>query len=151
MAACKQKGRAADFRKNASGYSHTYADAGNANLHFLSLFPSDAEIASAARDAYDEALSLWELLGYYPSTSVVVKAPTTNISPQHNHTNNDGDTSEEEDDEIEEHSDKKDLQNALDAAAKFQAKGLPSENVDATLDECGFAAASLNLADLENM
>ncbi len=48
-------------------------------------------------------------------------------------------------------SDWQQLQNALDAAAEAQAKSLPTNKVDNVLDECGYAVASLHLADLESL
>ncbi|KAF8996982.1 hypothetical protein BDQ17DRAFT_1217494, partial [Cyathus striatus] len=56
----------ADFQQQAAGYSHTYFDSSSANLLSLAQFPSDADISHIASVAYEEALSLWELLGYFP-------------------------------------------------------------------------------------
>lgn len=44
MAACKQKNSKVNFQRSAAGYTHTYSDADGADLHLLSIFPSDAEI-----------------------------------------------------------------------------------------------------------
>ncbi|KAH9163567.1 hypothetical protein EDB89DRAFT_1807668, partial [Lactarius sanguifluus] len=63
MAACKAKNMKVDFRRTAAGYSHTYFDADNIPLHVLSEFPSDHEISQAAAVAFDEASTLWDLLG----------------------------------------------------------------------------------------
>ncbi|KAF8999679.1 hypothetical protein BDQ17DRAFT_1228704, partial [Cyathus striatus] len=52
-----------DFRQQAAGYAHTYFDSGNANLESLAQFPNDTDIIHIASVAYEEALSLWELLG----------------------------------------------------------------------------------------
>ncbi|KDR83159.1 hypothetical protein GALMADRAFT_206799 [Galerina marginata CBS 339.88] len=145
MAACKRKGKAADFRKTASGYSHTYSEADGADLNFLAIFPTDDEIELLAKTAYDEATTLWGLLGYCPSGDL----PTSNVSE----TNDDENLSDDEDDDQEDDniSDRRQLQNALDAAAVLQSEGLPSDQGDRALDQCGFAAASLNLSDLERI
>ncbi|KAL7281612.1 hypothetical protein ACG7TL_004929 [Trametes sanguinea] len=50
----------------ASGYAHTYFDHGDANLAFLSVFPSDIDITDATQEAWDEACNLWDLLGVNP-------------------------------------------------------------------------------------
>ncbi|KAI0291529.1 hypothetical protein BC826DRAFT_881189, partial [Russula brevipes] len=63
MAACRAKNTTTDFRRTAAGYCHTYFDAGNDHLGVLSAFPSDHEIAQAAGAAFEEANSLWDLLG----------------------------------------------------------------------------------------
>ncbi|KJA28106.1 hypothetical protein HYPSUDRAFT_93316, partial [Hypholoma sublateritium FD-334 SS-4] len=67
MAACKQKNSKVNLQRSAAGYTHTYSDGDDADLHFLSIFPSDAKISSTAKDAYEEAVMIWEILGYYPS------------------------------------------------------------------------------------
>ena len=143
MAACKRKNKA-DFRRAAAGYSHTYSEANDADMHFLTIFPTDAEIASASQTAFDESTMLWELLGYYPTSSPAADIP----SP----IENDVELSDEEDNvDDDEISDRRELQNALDAAAVMQASGLPTNQVDETLDQCGFAVAALNLTELEKM
>ncbi|KJA12983.1 hypothetical protein HYPSUDRAFT_152101 [Hypholoma sublateritium FD-334 SS-4] len=151
IAACKQKNIKADFQRSAAGYSHTYLDAEDADLHFLALFPTDEEISSTAKDAYEEAVMLWELLGYYP-TSSSDDGPTSAMVEGGVQVS-DEDCSDDEESDIDEGepSDRQQLQDALDAAAAVQAHQLPSNQVDDTLDECGYAVASLNLVELQHM
>ncbi|KAJ3007533.1 hypothetical protein NUW54_g3516 [Trametes sanguinea] len=59
--------RATDPKARAAGYAHSYYDTRNINLAQLAVFPSDADIDSAAQDAWEEAHSLFSLLGLVPS------------------------------------------------------------------------------------
>ncbi|KAK1231267.1 hypothetical protein PQX77_005607 [Marasmius sp. AFHP31] len=65
-AACVSQTKSQDFQKRAAGYSHTYFAADNANFHFLSTYLTDEELASATAAAYEEAVILWGILGYFP-------------------------------------------------------------------------------------
>ncbi|KAI0688683.1 hypothetical protein C8T65DRAFT_700472 [Cerioporus squamosus] len=56
-----------DAKARASGYHHSYTDSRGVDLAVLRQFPSDCEIASILEVAYEEALSLWALLGVSPS------------------------------------------------------------------------------------
>lgn len=67
-------------RDRASGYAHTYFDAGNVDLALLAVFPSDLEIATAAQEAWDEAANLWDLLGINPHD--LLPASTQASSPE---------------------------------------------------------------------
>ncbi|KAJ3516574.1 hypothetical protein NLJ89_g1045 [Agrocybe chaxingu] len=158
MAACKHKSSKANLQRTAGGYSHTYSDSDDADLHFLSIFPSDREIALIAEDAYEEAMMLWELLGYYPSATALVnvrnftmqmRVPTEVSNAEMS--DDEGDSDGEDDDNDDEVSPRQQLQNALDDVAARQAEGCPSENVDNALDECSYAAACFNLNDLEKI
>lgn len=51
----------------ASGYNHTYLDSGKASLPILRVFPSDDDIQRAASTAFEEAMSLFTLLGVAPA------------------------------------------------------------------------------------
>lgn len=150
MAACKRKSTKANFKKTASGYSHTYADADNTDLLVLASFPTDEEMESATKDAYEEALTLWELLGYDPmiNDNNVSMATTSSNTPAEDS----GDEDQNEDDEKEAHiSDWQELQNAMDAAANAQTSIFLTNTKEDTLDSCGYAAAALNMAEFENM
>lgn len=155
MAACKQKNSKVNFQRSAAGYTHTYSDADGADLHLLSIFPSDVEINATAKDAYEEAVMLWEILGYYPTLDSNI-GPTSAIFMEKAGDDDDNCSEDEEydtDNDLDEKepSDRRQLQNALDAAAEAQAKSLPTNKVDNALDECGYAVASLHLADLESL
>ena len=60
--ACKSAVRS-DPRATAAGYVHSYYDPEKANLPLLSIFPSDADMDTAACHAWEEAANLWDLLG----------------------------------------------------------------------------------------
>lgn len=148
MAACKRKTHKLNFRKTASGYSHTYSDGDTTDLRSLAIFPTDVEIASVTKMVFDEATMLWELLGYYPSGTATGAQMGT--EPTIGRSVDDGEVSESEE-EVEEESDRQELQNALNNAAAMQADGLPSDRTDNELDQCVYAAASFNITDLEEM
>jgi hypothetical protein len=152
MAACRAKNIKIDFRSTAAGYSHTYFDADDIPLRILSEFPSDQEIASAASSAFDEATALWDLLGYYPSSSpnnaagiAAIAAPLAYLSQPSVH---DADEDIEAEDVANEESDRCLLQNALNSST--QLSGLDN-HTQGRLDECTYAAACLGIADQERM
>lgn len=67
-----------DSKATANGYNHTHFDARGLNIPTLATFPSDDEIAAAAREAAEEAGSLLALLGVSPKRlheDVAVKLP----------------------------------------------------------------------------
>ena len=72
-AAC-QSGATSDPRARASGYAHTYFDCGKVNLALLALYPTDDEIALVAKEAWEEATNLWDLLGVAPSDLLTPEA-----------------------------------------------------------------------------
>ncbi|KAF8956013.1 hypothetical protein BDZ97DRAFT_1672397 [Flammula alnicola] len=165
MAACKKKNINADFKRTASGYSHTYFDGDDIDLHFLTIFPTDEEIKSAAAAAYEEAFSLWILLGYEPTENISSAVSTgekeTSTQYQEVQESPTGDEDVDDDDLVDgdpiccetvapeqEIYDKHELENALNLAATRCSEGLPSEKTDKALDECGYAAAALNISDL---
>lgn len=55
-------------KARASGYSHTYNDNRGIDLTDLATFPSDGEITRAAKEGYEEAQSLFALLGVLPGS-----------------------------------------------------------------------------------
>ncbi|KDQ63998.1 hypothetical protein JAAARDRAFT_187383 [Jaapia argillacea MUCL 33604] len=107
----------ADFKKTASGY---FSGEG-ANLHVLAEYPSDSEIANAANTALEEAMTLWDLLGYDPSISspsllppqlTIDSSVTEDTLDQETHDNNNDTESISDTDELL--SPNADLQAALD-------------------------------------
>jgi hypothetical protein len=56
-----------DSKARASGYTHTYFDSEDIDLAALSTFPSDNEFEELAKQAWDEADSLWTALGAPPT------------------------------------------------------------------------------------
>ena len=154
MAACKAKNVKTNFRRTAAGYSHTYFDADGIPLAILSRFPSDHEIAQAAVLAFDEANTLWDILGYYHhSTSghippVCPHPIATGGTGMPEPADEDIDYSDEPEATFSQPSDRRALQDALDSSNR--SSGLDSQ-AQAQLDEYSFAAACLGLADQERM
>ncbi|KAJ3816230.1 hypothetical protein F5880DRAFT_1619596 [Lentinula raphanica] len=52
-----------DGKARARGYNHSYLDRRGIDVAALSAFPSDSELDDASRAAYDDAISLFSLLG----------------------------------------------------------------------------------------
>ncbi|KIK51925.1 hypothetical protein GYMLUDRAFT_145470, partial [Collybiopsis luxurians FD-317 M1] len=52
-----------DGKARASGYNHSYLDRHGIDITALSAFPSDTEIDEESKHAYDDAVSLFSLLG----------------------------------------------------------------------------------------
>lgn len=151
MAACKARTVKTNFRRTAAGYSHTYFDADSIPLAILSSFPSDPEIAHAAVLAFDEASTLWDILGYYHSSSGHIPPPcprqtVPGIPEPDEDTDNLGETKDTVSQPPD--SERYALQDALDASNKLS--GLDGQ-VQARLDEYSYAAACLTLADQERM
>ena len=151
MAACKAKNVQAKFWCTAAGYSHTYFDANDIPLDILSRFPSDSEIAQAATIAYDEAITLWDLLGYYHTGRENSTTPSrgglnqAEAVPDHNE---DADCLGELEDNTFWEVDRHTLQEALDSTKNIS--GL-NDRAHTCLDEYSYAAACLNFADQEKM
>ncbi|KAG7096508.1 hypothetical protein E1B28_003937 [Marasmius oreades] len=138
-AACAIQNKSADFRRTAAGYSHTYFSSDSANLNRLSDFPTDEELTTAAKTAWSEAVSLWGILGYFPEDGTAPTVSKDQLAPD-----------EEDEDESSMVTERRELQNALDSASTLSISGTPA-SVDAIIDECTFAAASLELNDLEKI
>jgi hypothetical protein len=60
-------GHTGNSKSQASGYNHTYFDPEDMDIAVLSIFPTDSDIANAAREAWDEADGLWTTLGVSPA------------------------------------------------------------------------------------
>ncbi|KAI0282652.1 hypothetical protein BC826DRAFT_921590 [Russula brevipes] len=146
MAACRAKHSTTDFQRTAAGYCHTYFDAGNIPLDVLSTFPSDHDIAQAASAAFDEANSLWGLLGYYHDSKLGIPTPpSTSV-----HDVDDDHDAIDSDDAINDAdtSGRRLLQEALDASSKLSGLDGPTQT---RLEEYSFAAACMSIADQEMM
>jgi len=61
------------------GYSHSYLDPETAELKSLALFPTNEEIEIAAREAWEEAIALLDLLGIQ-NTDITHRQPPANTS-----------------------------------------------------------------------
>ncbi|KAJ7040182.1 hypothetical protein C8F04DRAFT_1254358 [Mycena alexandri] len=58
--------KATDFKKQASGYSHTYFTKDDINFGLLGQYPTDLELSAAYEVAAEENNCLWSLLGIHP-------------------------------------------------------------------------------------
>jgi hypothetical protein len=146
MAACKAKNVQVEFRRTAAGYSHTYFDANDIPLGILSEFPSDYEITQAATIAYDEANTLWDLLGYYhTSSNNPASSPSHHADPE---PHEDADHSDEPEDLTSPEFERRSLQEALHSSIAISEL---DSNSKARLDEYSYAAACLNFEDQEKM
>ncbi|KAJ7834881.1 hypothetical protein B0H14DRAFT_2590625 [Mycena olivaceomarginata] len=56
-----------DFKKQASGYCHTYYSSENIDYGLLSQYPTDVELSDAYVMAAQENECLWSLLGIHPA------------------------------------------------------------------------------------
>ncbi|TFK78630.1 hypothetical protein K466DRAFT_507008, partial [Polyporus arcularius HHB13444] len=68
-----------DPKARAAGYAHTYFDPERVDLAKLAIFPSDIEIRQAAQEAWEEAESLFALVGVVPSDFLSAR-PTDSMS-----------------------------------------------------------------------
>lgn len=59
-------GEASDPKARACGYNHTYLDARGIDMQALSSYPDDLDVQRAALEAFEEAESLFALLGVIP-------------------------------------------------------------------------------------
>lgn len=65
-------------KETAAGYAHTYSDCRGIDLTALSAFPTDEQINTAARQAYEEAENLLFILGISPD---LCNEPATITTP----------------------------------------------------------------------
>ncbi|KAJ7178444.1 hypothetical protein C8R43DRAFT_1117832 [Mycena crocata] len=68
-----------DFKKQASGYCHTYYSSENIDYEMLSKFPTDVEFSAAYEMAGQENECLWSMLGVHPDR--IKNAPTPGLAP----------------------------------------------------------------------
>jgi hypothetical protein len=172
LAACRQKHMKADFQKTASGYSHFYFSADGIDVLVLLVFPSDDEISVAIKSAYEEALTLWALLGYYSSlappqpTSTAQEstapAPTPLSEDENDPTDEDevltvesldGQQGPDSEDDGGSPSGRPEVEDALESVREFtnNAEIFKSNAAAVALNECSMAVAATNLADLETL
>ncbi|RXW12056.1 hypothetical protein EST38_g13798 [Candolleomyces aberdarensis] len=157
MAACKEKQSRADFQWTASGYSHFYLDSDGVDIAMLLLFLQDDEIFSAIKSRHEEARTLWSLLGYFPNLQnesvPTSQSQPTNIHPLHvnNHEDNIESDDEEESTSMDDtQSDRRELEDALKKANDYN-QVIRLTVTEEAIQESNYAAAALNLADLEHL
>ncbi|KAJ7500733.1 hypothetical protein B0H11DRAFT_2225129 [Mycena galericulata] len=72
--------KSTDFKKQASGYSHTYFTAEDVDFALLGQMPTDSDFSTAYAIADEENNCLWSLLGIHPSE--IETAPTPGLVAQ---------------------------------------------------------------------
>ncbi|KAJ6589574.1 hypothetical protein B0H19DRAFT_1303929 [Mycena capillaripes] len=70
----------ASYKKQASGYSHTYFTSEDIDFALLGQFPTDIELSMAYKIAAEENDCLWTLLGVHPAQ--IKAAPVPGLVPQ---------------------------------------------------------------------
>ncbi|KAL4259870.1 hypothetical protein AB1N83_010672 [Pleurotus pulmonarius] len=156
MAACQRKVDASDMRRGGAGYAHTHFDGSGADLESLACFPSQETFEHIAGIAWTEANTIWEVLGYFRGSSPTSSLPLVPIP----------DLDVDIDDALDEPTtglelesikvlDRQILDEALQAAAftSVPPSDIPDlpKGVEDILNECGLAAAALNIRDLASV
>ncbi|KAJ7111863.1 hypothetical protein C8R44DRAFT_632580, partial [Mycena epipterygia] len=59
--------KTSDFKKQVSGYSHTYYTSDDVDFALLSQYPTEVELSTAYEIAMEENNCLWSLLGIHPN------------------------------------------------------------------------------------
>lgn len=92
----------ASGKDTAAGYAHTWADCHGINMTALSAFPTDDQIHTAAKQAFDEAENLFFILGVTPKmlTSPPRSIPVLTLPLEDEDVWEDGDDEPDEVDEI---------------------------------------------------
>ncbi|KAJ7182099.1 hypothetical protein C8R46DRAFT_1027905 [Mycena filopes] len=67
--------KSSDFKKQASGYSHTYFTKDDIDFGLLSQYPTDLELSAAYEIAAEENNCLWSLLGIMIHPMDIANAP----------------------------------------------------------------------------
>ncbi|KAJ7150342.1 hypothetical protein C8R46DRAFT_1358417 [Mycena filopes] len=136
-----------DFKKQASGYCHTYYSSENIDYNLLSQYPTDIELSAAYEMAGQENECLWSLLGIHPgrirsaSPRRVVAAPLPDPAFQHLYL-----AAEEADaSELPEKTAAEELQGMIDS---LKTTANLSRAADEELDACVLASAALSMDEL---
>lgn len=156
MANCRRKLSMSDLQRGGAGYTHTHSDSSGANLEVLLSFPSPEVLEKVVKTAWIEANTIWEVLGYFRGASTTPSlplVPATDLDV-------DADDSleeitREEESEVRTPSDRKLLDQALHAAS-VASESLPGslsvpDRIEDMLNECGLAAAALNMRELASL
>ncbi|KAK6992199.1 hypothetical protein R3P38DRAFT_2570976 [Favolaschia claudopus] len=142
-----------DFKKQASGYCHTYYSGGSEiDFERLNQYPTDAALAAAYQIAGQENECLWSLLGIHPFRIKKAPirqspaAPLPNPSLHHLYMQEESNSNSED-----EKTPAEELQELID---NIQTMGSFPKAVDDQLDACIMASVALSmdeLARVENM
>ncbi|KAJ7255123.1 hypothetical protein B0H12DRAFT_1071051 [Mycena haematopus] len=135
-----------DFKKQASGYCHTYYSAQNIDYDLLSRYPSDIELSAAYEMAGQENECLWSLLGIHPAriksapTRGLMAPPPPDPAFEHLYLQEDNDP-----EAVGEKTPAVELQEMIDA---LKTTANLSRAADAQLDACVMASVALSMDEL---
>ncbi|ETW82371.1 hypothetical protein HETIRDRAFT_416575 [Heterobasidion irregulare TC 32-1] len=144
-----------DPKARASGYAHTYFNSHGINLGVLACFPTDSEIQSATKDAWEEAENLFNILGVSPSDFLLASHPTLpsinswyvpGMGPMADKAGSDTDSSEDEQDKgDDEVGDTDELRQLL---VDIRRSGFHEHSVDERLLNLQCATVAMDIDDL---
>ncbi|KAJ7165277.1 hypothetical protein C8R46DRAFT_1277431 [Mycena filopes] len=140
--------KSTDFKKQASGYSHTYFTKDDIDFGLLSQYPTDLELSAAYEIAAEENNCLWSLLGIHPMDIANAPNPGRSFITQPAPDPDFKDLYLNEDDEIveeEERSAAEELQKVVDSLKHVSNI---SRAGDEELDACVMASVALAMEEL---
>ncbi|KAK7058169.1 hypothetical protein R3P38DRAFT_3547667 [Favolaschia claudopus] len=140
---------ATDFKKQASGYAHTYFTKDDVDFSLLAQYPSDVELGIAYEIAMEENNCLWSLLGIHPHE--IANAPDPKVGlrtqpapdPAHEAFYLDGDTAEDAQDVVRSAAEQ--LQKIVDSLKSVANISRAGDN---ELDACVMASVTLAMEEL---
>jgi hypothetical protein len=140
-----------DFKKKASGYSHTYFNKDDIDFGLLGQYPTDLELSAAYEIALEENNCLWSLLGIHPSDIVAAPDPGAALIAQPApdpdfealYLNEDEDVDQQSESTAAEQLQR--MVDSLKSAANISRAG------DEELDACIMASVALAMEDLAKM
>lgn len=150
-ASCHVRMSQTKYKKQASGYQHTYFSFDDVNFELLSQYPTDDGLSNAYLIGFEENESLWTLLGIHPVQIDNAPSPALSITLD---AVNDADFNDIHNDDFDletepaDRTDAEELQEIIDNIG--QLAGL-STRADSELDACAFAAVAISLDELAAM
>ena len=144
-------------KATAMGYNHTYADTRGIDLVVLADYPSDQDIDEASGNAYEEANSLFALLGLSAEELPADSSSSSTIPPIDSwfretlaefQDEAEGDEFAELACEVEKESQMEDLQSAMDAVEGFEPS---TEQEERHLMDLRYAGIALTIDEQINM
>ncbi|KAJ7176665.1 hypothetical protein C8R46DRAFT_889360 [Mycena filopes] len=143
--------KSSDFKKQASGYSHTYFTKDDIDFGLLSQYPTDLELSAAYEIAAEENNCLWSLLGIHPMDIANAPDPGQSLIAQPAPDPDFKDLYLHEDDETveeEERSAAEELQKVVDSLKNVSNI---TRAGDEELDACVMASVALAMEELAKM
>ncbi|KAJ6493128.1 hypothetical protein C8R45DRAFT_1073149 [Mycena sanguinolenta] len=135
-----------DFKKQASGYCHTYYSSESIDYDLLSRYPTEVELSDVYATAAQENEGLWSLLGIHPtrieSTPIRGLAPAPPPDPAFEHLYLEEETPLEA---VAEKTPAEELQEMIDS---LKTTANLSRAADEQLDACVMASVALSMDEL---